>query len=603
MEDLVIWVLVMPLWRRLLKNKKMTWFRCVFTSILFFSSYINWAQITFNERAVELGVTNTSGILQLGAGVSFVDFDDDGWDDLTICSGDNIPIRFYKNDNGVFSEIFPLGTPTLSEVKSATWVDIDNDGDKDLYVTSASVGNNLYLNDGSLGLTDITLSSGLPTGNLFTYGASWGEIDNDGYLDVFISNRVITENTITNYLYKNNGDGTFTDYTATAGIAQSPELTFCSGFIDYDNDGWQDIYIANDKNFANIMYRNNGDGTYTDTSLTTGTGIVIDAMSVTVEDFNADGHLDIYVTNTHSPISEPGGNVFFRNNGDGTFTDIAIISGTIFNSFCWGSVFFDGDNDMDLDLYVSSNRDGSDPSLDSYNLYVNQGFDSFTIATSTGMEGDDNMSYSNAIGDVDNDGKTDIIVFNDDDIPSLYNNSTTNSNNYLGVKLSGVVSNKDGIGSIIEISINGNKQYRYTMCGEGYLGQNSEKEIFGLGTNTVVDYVKVTWLSGIVDTFFDVAANQIINITEGLALSVDTVGNDKIAIFPNPVYNDLEVHGYGTTISAMRIFDIKGKLVYRNVDYVGDSLNIDLSHLLPGVYFLELKDYSGVREIKKFIKM
>ncbi|MDT0557542.1 FG-GAP-like repeat-containing protein [Ichthyenterobacterium sp. W332] len=577
-------------------------------SILFFICFfllsfnVIIAQMTFDEVSSQLGITNSSGNLQLGAGVSFVDFDDDGWDDLTVASGNNIPLRFYKNNNGTFVEIFPLSIPILGQTKSTTWVDIDNDGDKDLYVTTDNEGNKLFENDGNLGLTDITSTSGLPTGNLYTYGASWGEIDNDGYLDVFISNRRVFETSVTNYLYKNNGDGTFTDYTEIAGIELDIELTFCSGFIDYDNDGWQDIYIANDKSFPNKMYHNNGDGTYSDASLSTGTGIVIDAMSVSVEDFNADGYLDIYVTNTHSPISEPGGNVFFRNNGDGTFTNIATISGTIFNSFCWGASFIDADNDMDLDLYVSSSRDGSDPTLASYNLYVNQGFDSFTIATSTGMEGDSNMSYSNAIGDIDNDGRGDIVVFNMNNSPSLYHNSTSNSNNYLGVKLTGTQSNSDGVGSLIEISINGNKQYRYTMCGEGYLAQNSEKELFGLGSNDIVDYVKVKWLSGIEDVIYDVAANQTLQIIEGSTLSIEEYQNDNFDIYPIPVSNDLNVISRNP-INNYTIYNLQGeKVLVSNYSISTTNTVIDVSSVSSGLYFLKLKYNDDKTITRKFVK-
>ena len=137
-------------------------------------------------------------------------------------------------------------------------------------------------------------------------------------------------------LFRNNGDKTFTDVSIQAGILQDAYFSFCAAFFDYDKDGWQDIYVANDRAPLNQMYHNNGDGTFDEVGIATGTGVSVDAMSTTIDDANNDGHLDIYVTNTGA------GNVFFENNGDGTFTDIAASNGTLMESVAWGAVFLDG---------------------------------------------------------------------------------------------------------------------------------------------------------------------------------------------------------------------------------------------------------------------
>ena len=228
-------------------------------------------------------------------------------------------------------------------------------------------------------------------------------IDNDGDLDLFISNRDDTNYTEINQLYRND-DGTFVDITATAGISNVPSLSFCSAFFDYDNDGDQDIYVANDKSDMNILYQNNGSGSFVDVSIVSGAGIIIDAMSTTIGDYNGDGWFDIYVTNTTA------GNQLLKNNGNGTFTNVALESGTEFLSVAWGSVFLDADNDADLDLYVSSVIDENSILLPSA-FYENQGDETYQIPSGIGFANDTRESYSNAIGDFNNDGLPDLICF------------------------------------------------------------------------------------------------------------------------------------------------------------------------------------------------
>ncbi|MCP4801292.1 MAG: VCBS repeat-containing protein, partial [Bacteroidetes bacterium] len=175
--------------------------------------------------------------------------------------------------------------------------------------------------------------------------------------------------------YRNNGDATFTDVSSSAGISNLNHLSLCASFFDFNNDGWQDIYIANDRfTTSNILYKNNGNGTFTDVSSSSGSGITMDAMSTTIGDYNSDGFLDIYITNTSS------GNYFLENNGDETFTNIASSNGTLFQSISWGAVFLDADNDSDLDLYVSGMRDGTSGQLPSAFYQNDNGV--FTIPSS-----------------------------------------------------------------------------------------------------------------------------------------------------------------------------------------------------------------------------
>ncbi|WP_435412600.1 FG-GAP-like repeat-containing protein [Psychroserpens mesophilus] len=538
------------------------------------------SQTNFVDQASVLGIGVSCGDVPIGNGITFYDYNDDGWDDITLATQTGEPIRFFKNMNGVFIEE-TLNIPNnLSQMKQVNWVDYDNDGALDLFVTSNVSGNKLYRNDGNFNFSDATSESQLPLQNISTYGASWGDYNNDSYLDVFLSSRDIAE-VIPNYLYRNNGDGTFTNVSEFAGILNTSNLSFCSAFFDFNNDGCQDIYVSTDRiNNKNVLYKNNCDGTFTDVSESSNTDLYIDAMSVTIDDYNSDGWLDIYVTNT------PSGNVLLRNNGDETFTNVAMTTGTTFNSIGWGAVFLDAENDMDLDLYVSGLLDGSNTNFLSAAFYENNGLGNFAIP-STGFFNDNRESYSNAIGDIDNDGFPEIAVSNaDNENIFIWKNEAPISNNWLKVKLEGTLSNKRGVGSLIEVSINGIKQYRYTLCGEGYLSQNSGIEIFGLGNNATIDYIKVNWLSGLVDIIDNVSANQLITIVEGSnLLSEVEYSTEIISLVPNPVSDLLKITSL-TPIETLEIYNSIGQKVIEmnqeNIEFV------DMSKFESGIYFFKL---------------
>lgn len=556
-------------------------------SILIFSAE---AQISFEEQATNLGLGTSCGTTYLGNGVTFYDFDNDGWDDITLSKENGQSISFYKNVNGSFQEL-TMNIPAFThQTKQINWLDFDNDGDKDLFITSDTDGNMLLEQTGNFDFQDITLASGISTSNMFTYGSSWGDINNDGFLDLFISNRT---NTTPNILYKNNGNGTFTDVSVLAGIDQTAVASFCSAFFDLNNDGFQDIYVSNDKpQNPNKLYKNNGDGTFTDISVSSGTNVGIDAMSVTIGDFNNDSWFDIYITNN------PDGNVLYKNNGNETFTDIAQPSGTIFNSVGWGASFFDADNDMDLDLYVCGMFDATNTTFLKGAFYDNNGDETFTLNNSC-FPGDDRASFSSAIGDANNDGLPEMVVTNNNDENIFaWQNNTTTSNNWLKVKLEGTTSNKDGIGSVIEMSVNGSSYYRYMLCGEGYLSQNSGTEIFGLGSNLKAEYLKVTWLSGSVDIFYDVNANQVLNIVEGSSpLSTEGHILKEINIYPNPVVNILKIESNEQL--EIELYDVLGRK--QKIKYLENSESIDVSFLMNGLYFLKLKK-DKEKSIYKIIK-
>ena len=482
---------------------------------------------------------------------------------------------------------------------------------------------------------DVTESLGIYTEDLFTYGASFGDIDNDGDLDLMIMHRDVGERNQPNVLYRND-DGKFTDITLAAGIRLENDLSFCASFFDYDNDGFQDIYVSNDKyTKANTLYRNNGDGTFQDVSATSGAGMAIDAMSTTIEDYNNDGWLDIYVTNTSA------GNFHLRNNGDGTFTNVAEELGTSFNSIGWGAVFFDADNDADLDIYVSGMLTGTDERL-SAAFYQNAN-GNFFIPQNVGFEGDNRRSFANAMGDTDNDGYPEIVVMNDRQNNFLWKNESFQGNNWFKIILEGNLSNKDGIGSTIELFADGLSQYRYTICGEGYLGQNSAFEFFGLADAVNIDYVKVTWLSGVTDIIENVTPNLAYKLVEGSnelipfetgsdeendqdgqnedneedeetengeeseteeetiepAEGVDNEENElspcsRAIVFPNPsqdgVFNVCADDLRGQL--NIRIYDSTGRMILKKTMRPEEG-RIDLNDLPSGHYFMQMKDEAG----------
>ena len=580
-----------------------------FIFFLFFSNIL-CSQIAFEDVASYIGVDYSYGDSEYGGGVSFADFNNDGWDDITYASEDGAQVYFFKNNNGVFNLVTLNGISNTYKTKQVIWIDYDNDGDKDLFATAIEGINQFYRNDGDMSFTNISSTIGFFQTDLFTYGASFGDIDNDGDLDVFISNRTNNEENQRNYLYRND-EGIYKDITQSSGIPiqdedgnENSQLSFCTIFFDYNKDGFQDIYLANDKiDNINRLYKNLGDGTFEDVSVASGSGIAVNAMTTTLGDYNNDGWFDIYITNTQS--SQAGnGNVLLMNNADGTFTNVAEETGTTFNSFAWGAVFLDADNDTLLDLYVSGGFDGSIGSFLSAAFYHQQNDGTFVIPQNIGFENDTRKSYSNAIGDINNDGKPDIIVCNDTENNFLWENKTVNENNWLKVKLEGVISNRDGIGNTIEISIDGQSQYRYTLAGEGYLSQNSFYEFFGTGTATEIDYIKVTWTAtGTIETINNVDVNQAIIIKEGSGIlsNTDIQTDNLFSMYPNPSNNGI----FKLSISdnervSLQIFDLSGRLVTKKDDLRNND-EIDVSHYHKGIYVAKISSGSNISSIKLFV--
>lgn len=477
---------------------------------------------TYTDVAAEYGIDVLVENNNFGSGMSFYDFDKDGWDDLSFTQT-NGPCRFFKNEQGEFVETdsFVYGS---GQTKHLLWVDFDNDGDADIFTTAHGQPYRLYENTGNFNFTEISQSAGLAQTDEKHYGASFGDYNNDGFLDFYVCTYRYegTEDDYDrlNHLYRNNGDGTFTDVTMEAGVEDGITMSFGSVWIDYNKDGYQDLYVINDKIYPNKLYENNGDGTFTNVSTTSQSGIVVDAMTATVGDYNNDTELDIYITNT------PGGNRLLKGNSNYVFTDVSDSCGDILDAYSWGGLWVDYNNNGYQDLYVST-FNPLDQNLPN-EFYINNADGTFTNNGEPFVSNHNANSLCPVTGDMNNDGAPEIAVHNRAPYePFLWLNSGADGN-YVKVTLEGEVSNKDGIGSWIHVYCGDDVYTRYTMCGENYIGQSSQHTIIGLGTHEAIDSLKIKWLSGIEDVFYDVEPNQSIDVMEGESITnqISLLGED-----------------------------------------------------------------------------
>ena len=569
-------------------------------------------QNSFIDKTSFYKINHTYGYGTAGGGISFADFDGDGIDDLTFATSLGEPIYFFKNTTYGLQKLNLL--PDLKgEMKHILWVDIDNDGDKDLYVALADAYNRMYLNDGKLNLTDQTAKLGLDIDNYTTFGACFGDVNRDGWLDLYYGLRRIEKDGKPNIskLFLNNGKG-FKDITLASGTEDGGKTPFCSSFIDYNNDRWPDIYTAHDRKRGNTMLRNNKNGTFSDVSIISGTELKMDGMSVSTGDCNNDGFFEIYVSN-----SEAGNALFMNQNGQG-FINKAQEKGVGFNSVAWGTNFLDGDNDGDEDLYVSGMLVGKSAINSTY--YINQ-FPQPQFVKGPKIPSDTVSSFNNAVGDINNDGYPDIGVMNLGPYPSFIFENQGGSNNFIKIKLKGVISNKDAIGSMITLYAGGKKQYRYTQCGIGFMGQNSDTELFGLGSSIKADSLIVLWPSGHTDRLYDLFANKRYLLNEGSTtkniISVDadikllssskntiTIDNkDDFLVYPNPNNTDLLVikNENNLCLSKLSITNMAGQSYYDQILENEQDIFLDIKGWFDGVYIAKIIKCDGSASLLKVI--
>lgn len=496
----------------------------LFQPILLLVSIVS--SVSFGQSFTDVaGINNVVSDLnssdRYGASVSFYDFNNDGWDDLTFAR-ENDSILFYKNNQGTFEKIgsFIYGG---GKVKQVIWVDYDNDSDLDLFMTVYEGRPRLFENDGQFNFTDVSIPTGLPLFQTNNYGVSFADFNNDGFLDFYLANYEYNvndnEHQHLNQLYKNNGDGTFENITISSSTGDSIQMSFQGLWFDYDNDGFLDLYVINDRYiFNNTLYRNNGDETFTDVTDLAGLGMNgEDPMTISIDDFNNDGFFDIYITNTGG--TKP--TMLFVNNGDGTFSEQANFYGVSLNEYSWGALWIDYDNDTWQDLYVATGH----PSLFITQLesffYKNNAGQSFTQDNSVFNSSSIAASHSVAKGDINNDGYYDIVSHNDRLVnPFLWENSG-GGNNYIKVTPQGTFSNHFAIGTLIKVYSQGQVFSKFTYCGENYIGQNSQHIIFGLGSINSVDSISLQYSSGHTDVYYNPSINTHHYFVEGGSLSAN----------------------------------------------------------------------------------
>ncbi len=497
-------------------------------------------------------------------GVAVFDYDNDGLLDLYFSNGAHLP-EMDKSDPRYYNRLYHNngdGTFTDTTLKASVQglyygmgvavADYDNDGNQDLFVTGAN-GYQLFHNNGNGTFTDVTERAGLrkmhpELAHAFSVAAGWFDYDNDGHLDLFVVNYLkwspetdvacIIKGMRTycspdsyaglpNMLFHNNGDGTFTDVSEPAGLLQHVGKGMGIAFADYDGDGYMDVFVSNDT-FRNFLYHNNGNGTFTEVGLVSGVaynqhGKSIAGMGADFRDIDNDGLPDIFETAMY-------GDTFplYRNLGKGVFEDITISSKMRLSTSkltAWGTGMFDFDNDGWKDVFTANAAilDNSELINELPYKLANSVFRNNRDGTFIDVGPRAGKSFAvaaahrgAAFGDLNNDGRVDVVISCMNATPEIWINRTENGHHWLILNLIGTKSNRDGIGARIRVATTEGVQYNHVTTSVGY-GSASDKRVhFGLGKAETIDSIEITWPSGIKQTLRNIRADQILTVKESV---------------------------------------------------------------------------------------
>ena len=499
----------------------------------------------------------------MGAGVAFIDYDNDGWLDILVLSGtrmDGTPAeatnRLYKNNrDGTFTDITAkAGLHRTGWAMGVAVGDYNNDGHEDIFITYWGQ-NVLYRNNGDGTFTDITKQAGLLFPPRWASGCTWVDYDRDGKLDLFVTHYLHFDPERTpkagadpncnwkgipvncgprglpqesSMLFHNNGDGTFTDVSTRSGVSKSKGYGLTAVAADFDDDSWPDIYVACDS-VPSLLFRNNHDGTFTEEALERGIALNEDGgeqagMGVGVGDYNLDGRLDIFKTHFAEDTS-----VLYRNDGKGNFLDVTTRSGLAVETryVCWGAGIEDLDNDGWPDIFAASGQvyPGIEKRLPQFPykspryIFRNLGdgkFEQLIEQAGAGISAA-HCSRGTAFGDFDNDGDLDILIMNQNEPPSLLRNDLAGGNHWLKVKLIGTTSNRSAIGARVTAKSGDWRQAKEVMSQSSYLSVNDPRLHFGLGKNTRAT-LEIRWPNGKRETITDVPADRLLTVREGEGL-------------------------------------------------------------------------------------
>jgi hypothetical protein len=515
----------------------------------------------FVDVSSTLGIVLAGNTLQSGCGVSMVDFDQDGWDDLTVGQPMNA-ILAYRNVNGSYqlAHVFD----NTGDPKSIQWVDYDNDGDLDFFHTVMNQTARLYRRDASDAFTEVTDSLHWPIANARTFGTSWGDYDKDGFLDLYVCNYNSIPSGPTNWLLHNTGQGGFENVTAIMGVGNGTRRSYQSSWVDFNLDGWLDLFVANDMNDRNEMFLNNQGVQFTPIGADFGMNTQMEGMSANFNDFDSDGDWDLLVSNNLS------GNVFLLNEGD-TMVDIADSAGVAVNSTCWGVLWMDYDHDGFDDLHISTSYLAVNNNQNY--LFHNNGDSTFSDVS---MPNDLQIVFASAKGDANNDGWWDFVEMKQYPAAVALWQNTGGNQHWLKFGLEGTVSNRDGIGAIIRYFYPGKSGMLTTHIGEGYLDQDSQYEIISLADYSVLDSLTITWPSGWVDRYTDLSADQFYHFTEGETFMVDVLNETG--------------HGICSEYGQVVLSTSAVGSYHWSTDEATSSVIVSQ----PGVYWVEVTDASGV---------
>ena len=478
-------------------------------------------------------VTSAAGLSTNGytfASPIWGDYDNDGNLDLFIDNHLHRCHLYHNNGNGSFTDMqAESGIIKAGDRHGSAWADFDNDGYLDLSSCYGAQGGHglgtkqdlLYQNLHNGTFVNVAVQAGVINTFGRARGPAWADYDRDGYIDLLDAN--LQTDLV---LYRNNGDGTFTDVTAQAGLAHLQYIEVA--FADYNNDGLPDIFLTCSQRGTpppDVLYKNNGDGTFTNVSAQAGILPLVNGRGIAWADYDNDGNLDLFIS--RGTDEDALKQTLYHNNGDGTFTEVTDSAGLGELNNNRAAMWGDFDNDGYLDLYVTNSGSDSETSKPPNHLYHNNHDGTFTdVASRVGVDDTTVLTRSRGASwaDYDKDGFLDLFVTNGDPDSNLYESGPQflyhngkNRNHWLEIQLVGTTSNRQGLGTKVTLHVGTRIQYREKNAGGGghFLGQGDGPLHFGLGTATIVNQITVLWPSGLSQTLTNVAADQPLTITEG----------------------------------------------------------------------------------------